>query len=163
MSFLKCPSSRLWTIPVVLCLMALVQRYNAEATNLHPWKGGGFGMFAAVPPVHLMTMKTNDGKLIYKTPTPQVLHRMARVLSTHPTDARANEFGQAVLALDWYLVQGADGAYPVTRDRLQNPDGATPVKLVGYDINISQYKFVRDGCKMVHAPLAHPLREAKGR
>lgn len=161
MSFLKCPHPRLWIIPAILCAMALVQRYHAEATNMHPWKGGGFGMFAAVPPTHLLTMKTQDGKFFYKTPTPQVLRRAGRVLATHPTPERARDFGRQVLAQEWFLVNGPDGKFPVTKERLTAGLTSTPVILRKATIQISRYTFEKDGCRMVHGPLLSPVTVEK--
>ncbi|MEM7164832.1 MAG: hypothetical protein AAF581_05170 [Planctomycetota bacterium] len=150
---LKCPAPRLWIIPAVLLLMAVVQRYHAEVTHLHPWKGGGFGMFAAVPPTHLLTMKTQDGKFYYKTPTPDTMRRAGRVLSTHPTPARCEQFGAAILEQDWVLIPGADGNFPVTRDRASAFPSAQPVTLKEVTLDISQYVFDKKTSQMRHAPL----------
>ena len=37
-----------WLVPIVLVCVGLLQLYLAHTVELSPWKGGGFGMFAAI-------------------------------------------------------------------------------------------------------------------
>ena len=37
-----------WLVPIVLISVGLLQLYLAYTVELSPWKGGGFGMFAAI-------------------------------------------------------------------------------------------------------------------
>lgn len=55
-------------VPTILILVALLQFYLARTANLSPWKGGGFGMFAAVdsPSMRVLAAEglATDGQLI---------------------------------------------------------------------------------------------------
>ena len=57
-----------WLVPTILLLVALLQLYLAHTANLSPWKGGGFGMFAAVdsPSMRVVAAEglDRDGQLI---------------------------------------------------------------------------------------------------
>ena len=57
-----------WLVPTILLLIALLQLYLAQTANLSPWKGGGFGMFAAVdaPSMRVLAAEglDQDGQLI---------------------------------------------------------------------------------------------------
>ena len=57
--------------PVLLCATASVQRYLAETADLNPWKGGGFGMFAAMPPyrvLRVLVVGSDHKEKTYVTP-----------------------------------------------------------------------------------------------
>lgn len=37
-----------WLVPVILVVVGFIQLYLSHTAGLSPWKGGGFGMFAAI-------------------------------------------------------------------------------------------------------------------
>ena len=60
-------------VPTLLVITAGVQRYLAEAKHLNPWKGGGFGMFAAIPQAYrVLEIQPIDTQSVgYKTTRPR--------------------------------------------------------------------------------------------
>ena len=57
-----------WLPCLILIVVAVVQLYLAHTANLTPWKGGGFGMFAAIdsPTMRVIWAEalTKDGEVI---------------------------------------------------------------------------------------------------
>lgn len=54
-------SSRVWLPAVILVLVAAVQIALVRTAQLTPWKGGGFGMFAAVDGGAVRSMRIHIG------------------------------------------------------------------------------------------------------
>ena len=56
-------------IPILLCVIAIVQIYMVFTKNLTPWKGGGFGMFAMIDrlenrPVHVTLWSSGEEYIV---------------------------------------------------------------------------------------------------
>jgi hypothetical protein len=73
-----------WLPSLILVGVAIVQIYLAHTVNLTPWKGGGFGMFAAIdsPSMRVIAVEalTEEGEVInldlFRTLSPSITRRL---------------------------------------------------------------------------------------
>ena len=154
------PSHRnplLYIVPVILCVTAGVQRYLAENHDLNPWKGGGFGMFADLPPYRALTITPVDVQdVAYRTPTPARLQRRAMELGILPTAARLSAFAREFAQAEWILVGldlGENKQYPVLKEEEDRHEKSRPIEIKGVIVEVSQYLFDPKTNQMKLAPL----------
>jgi hypothetical protein len=57
-----------WSVPFLLCIVAVTQIFLSHTKHLTPWKGGGFGMFASIDRMERrvlhITAETDWGKYV---------------------------------------------------------------------------------------------------
>lgn len=152
---MKAKAGLLYLIPALICANALFQRYMAENHDLNPWKGGGFGMFAEVPPPRGLYIHPQDAQLLYRTPTPKEYLNTARRLVYLPTDSGLKKLANELASKEWVLVgldQPQANRYPVLAS--DAPPGATPITITKVTVGVCQYRFDPETSEMKYEKLA---------
>jgi hypothetical protein len=128
-----------WAMPVVLVLVALTQITWAHTSDLTPWKGGGFGMFASVDllgyrPVK-MEFATDAGDVPVDIHDFRNASDRARKIYTNarglPDRRRLTQLVELVSAAEWTVTDGVaeferwlddEAVGPVVHDRDERTD-----------------------------------------
>jgi hypothetical protein len=102
----------LYAAPLLLCSVAVVQRYLIDAHHLFPWKIGGFGMFSTAATGRLVhfTLLDEKGARIPAKPNDVTRRRENNISSIRiaeagamPSDRRLAELADDVAGLNWVL------------------------------------------------------------
>jgi hypothetical protein len=131
--------------PVLLVLTALLQVYRVDEQNLHPWKGGGFGMFAVAPRHRALRIIPIDKDGVgYVTPVPTRYRADEDRMLFLPTEARLRRFARTLLGEDWRLIgqeleAGKQHPVPVY-DTLGHPTEA-PIVIKGMRLELYEYRY----------------------
>ncbi len=134
---------------VLLVLTALLQIYRVEEQDLHPWKGGGFGMFAASPEQRaLRIIPIDENRIGYITPMPSRYRgTTADRLLFRPAESRLREFARQLLTEDWLLIgidQEPGKQYPVPRYDILDPSSSEPIRIVEIRLEVHVYRYDAD-------------------
>ena len=131
-------------VPTLLVITAGVQRYLAEAKHLNPWKGGGFGMFAAIPQAYrVLEIQPIDTQSVgYKTTRPRRYRERIKKLESWPTKERLQAFADELANRSWILI-GLDlekgKQFPVLAEEAFKHAKSRPLGLKGVRILLHQY------------------------
>lgn len=133
-----------WTAPVLLIAIALIQISLAVFTDLDPWKGGGFGLFATFDSSRSRQISFHglsaDGQLLRIQYNPKdfefsgVLTRQsARRLRVLPKRRNLRELAEKLLAREFVFVGSREATFmkwigetELTRGRLTSGDLIKP-------------------------------------
>jgi len=91
-----------WLVPGLLVLVAMVQVGLSLRTELTPWKGGGFGMFAVVDSPELRTVEilatTAGGEVVRLDAADFLASREWRSMRSMPMPGQLGRIGERVLS-----------------------------------------------------------------
>lgn len=89
--------------PVLLCAVAARQIYLARASDLSPWKGGGFGMFSTVasPGARFIRLYLLLDGMEVPVAVPTSLRQQARAVRTLPSPGRLTQLAGLVARGTW--------------------------------------------------------------
>jgi hypothetical protein len=107
--------ARAFAAPALLVLVALTQLTLVHTTDLSPWLGGGFGMFATIESRserHFVAYAETPG-LLRELTIPPALEDEAERVRAWPTEARLRGLARKLLAFE------ERAGVPPTRLRLQ--------------------------------------------
>ena len=142
---------RLWAMPVLLAIIALVHMARVRAYHQTPWKGGGFGMFSTIdkPSSRFFrcTLMTPDGNFPVTIPTSH--QKLAERLKIAPSPGNLKKIGNHLLATSWQLEDGA--LHPVQSvDSWDNhhPPGMGKVKVTGATVEVWRLRMASDGPRL---------------
>lgn len=95
-----------WLVPVVMLLLAARQHYLARTSNLSPWEGGGFGMFASadLPTARFLRISVttaDDSSHKGILPVGIGLERGLKQLQAMPTPERVQAFAERLAVETW--------------------------------------------------------------
>lgn len=101
----------------VLVLVALQQIYMVHTSNLSVWKGGGFGMFAAIDGLHHRVVRayllTGSGEVrarVRNIPSrPGSLEHAFAEARAIPSERRLQELAARIGRMTWIVDEAADG------------------------------------------------------
>jgi hypothetical protein len=127
----SCRTTLIVTAPILLCIVALAQRYMIGAHDLTRWKGGGFGMFST-PLVTRMTtvnfVATNGESMRLRTSvigqlsTNPIIQKDCASLTSFPTKTTMSRLGHEILRDGWVLVRVTDDDRSGRRSGTSNDD-----------------------------------------
>ena len=130
--------------PALLVVTAGAQRYLAEAKHLNPWKGGGFGMFAAIPQAYrVLEIQPIDTQSIgYRTTHPRGYRERIKKLQSWPTEERLQAFADELANRSWILI-GLDleeaKQFPILAEEAFKHAQSRSLGLKGVRIILHQY------------------------
>ena len=153
-----------WFTPFLLSCIAISQIYLVLTSNLTPWKGGGFGMFAYIDrmehrPVHL-TIDNSVNRFIANPAEMMSRDELNRLYSI-PGDQRLKRLAEQAMQLDWQVdstrsagldpdLKGKYSEYPVRpffNDEAE--DGQAIIKPVKVDVRIYKLDYDVDSGETV--------------
>ncbi|MEO1401840.1 MAG: hypothetical protein AAFV72_11410 [Cyanobacteria bacterium J06635_1] len=125
-----------WTVPLLLCTVALRQIFLTQTVGLSPWHGGGFGMFASVDRDERRVLDINavdcqDNVLVVELTTPANLLSEADLthLRTVPEESLLQRTAHQILGARlqqsepdvdvYYAVQPAEAELPTCLQQVQ--------------------------------------------
>lgn len=126
-----------WSVPLLLCIVAVTQILLVHTKNLTPWKGGGFGMFAAIDRMERrvlqITAETDLGKYVID---PKIIISNRREFSriqAMPSGNKLQSILDTVRNSDW-AVDSTSVPPPVYHENLEEMGYRIyPLKLVSDD------------------------------
>ena len=94
-----------WSVPFLLCIVAVTQIFLSHTKHLTPWKGGGFGMFASIDRMERrvlhITAETEMGKYVID---PEIIISNRREFSriqAMPSEKKLKSIHDTVRNSDW--------------------------------------------------------------
>ena len=152
-----------YAAPLLLALVAGVQRYLVEFQSLDPWKGGGFGMFSAISAqntrrmtITLVTTENVEKRfppyaIASRIPMGGEMQRRHWKLITMPTAEALASLAREIADAEWVEVtpnatqsSTADGtraspAYYRMRQDVADEDSFRPLEIIAARVEIWEY------------------------
>ncbi|KST65266.1 hypothetical protein [Mastigocoleus testarum] len=117
-------------VPTILILVALLQFYLAHTANLSPWKGGGFGMFAAVdsPSMRVLAAEglAEGGQLIRLDALDSLDNSTIRRILSLPRQIHLEQIASELIS-EKFVPQNVQRQTTLERLRRENPKFAIQV------------------------------------
>ncbi len=155
--------------PVLLALVAVQQIYLVHTSNLSVWRGGGFGMFAAIDGPHHRSLRaylrTEAGEVPIPVQTGAsrlgTLERTAAEARVIPTQRRLQTLATGIGGMTWIAEDsvGVDPGAPKVR-KLRGalpPAGVHVVEFSGVRVEVSRMRFDREKSRVIRSSISEHI------
>jgi hypothetical protein len=162
-------SLAVYAAPILLCAVALFQRYLVYAHALDPWKGGGFGMFSSIHAKGVryvsVTLILKDGQehrigprgLDVWLPMSGRMDRIQETILIMPSPSQVRRLARELAASQWVQVEGHP--LPALRSDVPASVTAEPLEPRAIRVDVWEYGFDPQAPRLVLGNLLHVTEE----